>query len=51
MAIKKLLVVFVVFLVFGCTYSQKEYDLQKKYNKHQQQVREAEKQDSLTVRW
>ena len=51
MNIKKFLIVFIVFLVSGCAYTQQDYDLQEKYNKRQREVHEAEKKDSLTVRW
>ncbi|MDD3375374.1 MAG: hypothetical protein PHY73_06615 [Candidatus Omnitrophica bacterium] len=51
MSIKKFLIIFVLFVVSGCAFTQEEYDLQEKYNKKRQEVREAEKKDSLTVRW
>ena len=51
MNIKKFLIIFILFLISGCAYTQEDYDLQEKYNERQQEIREVEKKDAVTVRW
>ena len=37
--------------VFGCAYTQEDYDLQEKYQERQREIDEERKKDSYTVRW
>jgi len=38
-------------MMWGCSTSQQDYDLQEKYNQCQREVREKAKEDTLLLRW